>query len=418
MNNRSISFVLDKEPGKEDARLRMRVKYGDSTTSYMVGYRVNHAMWVNKAQRCKPSSTHGKKRIAASVINKEIQRHEDVANEVLNLFEAKKITPTEEAIKTEINSRLGKNKKRGKWDIFENYNEFIETQSVENSWQMATIKKHKTMLNHLRNFSPNLEYEDLTEKGLNALVNYLLSLDGSQETLKNSTTKKYIATIKWFLRWATAKKYNTNMAFVNFAPKLKTIPNHVIFLDWEELMQLYRYEIPTMKRQLNSVRDKFLFSCFTGLRHSDVEALTWENIKENHIDVVTIKTNDRIKIELNNYSRELLSRYERGEGKVFPPMTNQKMNKNLKILGEMAGINTPVMTSFFCKNKRIEDVQPKYMHIATHTARRTFICNALMLGISPNIVMKWTGHSTYNAMRPYIDIADKAKESAMELFNR
>ena len=99
-------------------------------------------------------------------------------------------------------------------------------------------------------------------------------------------------------------------------------------------------------------------------------------------------------------------------------MTNQKMNKNLKILGEMAGINTPVMTSFFCKNKRIEDVQPKYMYIATHTARRTFICNALMLGISPNIVMKWTGHSTYNAMRPYIDIADKAKESAMELFNR
>jgi len=41
-----------------------------------------------------------------------------------------------------------------------------------------------------------------------------------------------------------------------------------------------------------------------------------------------------------------------------------------------------------------------------------------MLGISPNIVMKWTGHADYNAMRPYIEIADQAKKEAMNLFNK
>lgn len=50
--------------------------------------------------------------------------------------------------------------------------------------------------------------------------------------------------------------------------------------------------------------------------------------------------------------------------------------------------------------------------------RITCICNALMLGIAPNIVMKWTGHSDYAAMKPYIEIADKAKETAMSLFNK
>ena len=41
-----------------------------------------------------------------------------------------------------------------------------------------------------------------------------------------------------------------------------------------------------------------------------------------------------------------------------------------------------------------------------------------MLGIAPEIVMKWTGHEDYRTMKPYIAIADKAKKDAMDLFNR
>jgi hypothetical protein len=32
--------------------------------------------------------------------------------------------------------------------------------------------------------------------------------------------------------------------------------------------------------------------------------------------------------------------------------------------------------------------------------------------------MKWAGHSDYKAMKPYIDIADRIKVSAMEKFNQ
>ena len=53
----------------------------------------------------------------------------------------------------------------------------------------------------------------------------------------------------------------------------------------------------------------------------------------------------------------------------------------------------------------------------THTGRRTFIVNALSLGITPNIVMKWTGHSDYKAMKPYIDIVDSIKASSMTKFD-
>ena len=45
--------------------------------------------------------------------------------------------------------------------------------------------------------------------------------------------------------------------------------------------------------------------------------------------------------------------------------------------------------------------------------RRTFIVNALSRGITPNVVMKWTGHSDDKAMKPYIDIVDFIKASSM-----
>lgn len=37
--------------------------------------------------------------------------------------------------------------------------------------------------------------------------------------------------------------------------------------------------------------------------------------------------------------------------------------------------------------------------------------------IPPNVVMKWTGHNDYKAMRPYIDIVDSIKAESMTKFN-
>jgi len=49
----------------------------------------------------------------------------------------------------------------------------------------------------------------------------------------------------------------------------------------------------------------------------------------------------------------------------------------------------------------------------------SFICNnALSLGIPPQVVMKWTGHNDYKAMKPYIDIADDIRANAMDKFSQ
>ena len=94
------------------------------------------------------------------------------------------------------------------------------------------------------------------------------------------------------------------------------------------------------------------------------------------------------------------------------------MNDHLKDMGEVCGLNEAIAITYFKGSKRVDEVYKKYELLTTHCGRRTFICNALTLGIAPQTVMKWTGHTDYKSMKPYIDIADAEKKKSMELFNR
>lgn len=96
---------------------------------------------------------------------------------------------------------------------------------------------------------------------------------------------------------------------------------------------------------------------------------------------------------------------------------NQLMNRYLKSLCELAGFNKPITRICYRAGERVEETFPKYEMIGTHAGRRTFICFALYSGIPPQVVMKWTGHSDYQAMKPYIAIAEKTKADAMKLFD-
>ena len=97
----------------------------------------------------------------------------------------------------------------------------------------------------------------------------------------------------------------------------------------------------------------------------------------------------------------------------LPVISNQKMNDYLKELGELAE-----STSLYGKPTTREmnvlmKSHPNTLCSVPMQEEGTFICNALALGIPAQVVMKWTGHSDYKAMKPYIDIADDIKANAM-----
>lgn len=410
-------FLLDKEKDKLDARTRYRIKWEGNIVAFNLGYRIEVEKWSNETQRCKANTTHGKKKIPASVINRKLQLFEQACEDTIKYFEIQKVIPTKEQFQSVFNSNIGREKKVVlEKSFFQYYDDFMAEEGAFNQWTEATKTKLKVIRNHLFNFDSELTFEKLTEQKFIEYLNYLQR----ELKLKNSTILKHISFVKWFLRWSCRKGYNTNTFFEVFKPKLKDTQKKVIFLTPTEFKQFREYQIPEQKKYLERVRDVFLFQCFTGLRYSDVENLKKSDIRDNFIEVTTVKTSDSLKIELNQHSRGILEKYKDykdTKGRALPVITNQKMNEYLKELAELAGIDEPIRETYYIGNERFDEVTPKYALIGTHAGRRTFICNALSLGIPPQVVMKWTGHSDYKAMKPYIDIADETKANAMNKFN-
>ncbi len=299
------------------------------------------------------------------------------------------------------------------------YNEFIDKESKLHDWTSATEKKHRTTLNHLLEFDEKISLSKFNDDYLKDYISYLR--DGIQ--MRNTTTEKQLGCVKWFLRWAYKNGYTNNNSCDTFKATFKkpTEPL-IVFLHWDELMKVYNFDFSN-DVALSKVRDVFCFCCFTSLRHSDVKNLKWENINilERTMSIVTIKTDDAITINLNDYALAILDKYKDGSaggGLALPVISNQKMNMHLKELGRKCGLDKPVTQTYFIGSQRFEETHPKWDLLTTHCGRRTFICNALALGIPAVVVMKWTGHSDYKAMQPYIDVADKTKAKYMDLFNQ
>ena len=423
---RNIIFTLEsrKKDGVlivENVPIRMRVNFASKRIEFTTGYRIDAAKWDSDKQRVRNGCTNKLKQ-SASEINASLLGYYTEVQEIFKKFEVEEIMPTPEQIKEAFNAlhrpiEEVKPRKSTPNAFYKVFDEFVRDCGRQNDWTDSTYEKFAAVKNHLMNFRDELTFDFFDEKGLNDYVTYLRDV----KEMRNSTIGKQLSFLKWFLRWAFKKGLHQNNAYDSYKPKLKSTQKKIIFLTWEELNKLREFEIPAAKQALDWVRDVFLFQCFTGLRYSDVFNLRRSDIKGDHIEVTTVKTSDSLIIELNKHSKAILDKYKDvafEDNKVLPVITNQKMNDYLKELAELADIDEPIRQTYYKGNERIDEVTPKYALLGTHAGRRTFICNALALGIPPQVVMKWTGHSDYKAMKPYIDIADDIKANAMSKFNQ
>lgn len=425
---RNIIFTLEsrKKDGvliTENVPIRMRVNFASKRIEFTTGYRIDATKWNADKQHVKNGCSNKLKQ-SASEINASLLEYYTEIQSIFKRFEVEDVMPTPEQIKEAFNalhkpvSEEPKPKKEAlPCDFFQVFDDFVEDCGRQSNWTDSTFEKFAAVKNHLTNFREGLTFEFFDERGLNDYVGYLRDV----KEMRNTTIGKQLSFLKWFLRWAFKKGVHQNNAYDSYKPKLKSTQKKIIFLTWDELNRLREFKIPFNKQALERVRDVFLFQCFTGLRYSDVFNLRRSDIKGDHIEVTTVKTSDSLIIELNNHSKAILDKYKDVAfeyDKVLPVITNQKMNDYLKELAELAGIDEPIRQTYYKGNERIDDVTPKYALLGTHAGRRTFICNALALGIPPQVVMKWTGHSDYKAMKPYIDITDDIKANAMSKFNQ
>ena len=431
---RTIKFSIQSQRNA-GSRLRMRVSYNGCRADFQTGIVLNKEYWDDVQQRVLPLNSNV---AMATDLNDQLSQMLTDMIAVFREYELRNAMPTVQELRIsftkqcsshtqtaeqskkkdgtlnvqQVDKKEIKKKKKGLWAYFD---EFVKVNGKLNDWTDATHEKFAALRNHLFGFDPKLTFEKFDEDGIANFIEYL-----GKKSMKNSTINKQLSFLRWFLRWCYDKGYHANRTFEYYKPKLKNAAKRVVFLTAEELNTLETYQIPAKNVALGPIRDVFLFTCYTGLRYSDACNLTWDDIHNGKIEIVTVKTSDRILIEINSKAQAILDKYNEFHlpgKKVLPVVSNQKMNKHLHSLCKLAGIDEPIKTTHYEGNKRIDDVQPKYKLIGTHCGRRTFICTALAKGIPPSVVMKWTGHSDYKAMKPYIDIADEVKSEYMKQFD-
>lgn len=413
-----VSFVLHRHDRELDPQLQCRIKWGSSrfVVAVNTGYRVNPERWDSERQRCVPGSFHGARRIPAAAINDEIVRYQDVADRVFADFASRDLFPSVPDVRAAVQGRLSQQSEVPVEDVLSCFDRFCRERGVKNSWSDATHAQMRVVRHHLCEWRPALSWSDFDEHGLASYVGFLRDARGH----KNSTVRKHLGYLRWFLGWADSAGLLQCQDYRSFKPKLKSVARTVVFLTWDELMLLWNFDA-VGREFMGQVRDIFCFCCFTSLRYSDAMNLRWSDVGESSFSLTTVKTADPLQIQLNKWSTELLWRYA-DEGyagdRVFPSISNQVMNRNLHELCRLCGIDDPVHLTWYRGSERHDEVHPKWALVSTHAGRRTFICNALAMGISPTVVMQWTGHADYESMKPYIGIADSSKVAAMSLFNR
>lgn len=417
--HRRYYFALDRKPGRQAWPLRIRVQWGEHGRHYLnigAGVSIEPDKWSQEAHRCKANTTHGIRHIPANVINKRITEVEDAIDAAFAEAERAERTPTPTELRAAIDKALGRTRYTPETlaDLFALY---IREAAMERQWSDGTTYQMISFGNTLRCLYPAARPADLCGRFAARFV-----ADLTAKGIGNVTVKTNAAILLTFAKWLSRKGYAIDPSLMAERPRIKTVRRNVIYLTPDELHRLEAADFGDDRKRatLEAARDILLLSSYTGLRISDVGALRPEHVHDTYIEVRTKKTGAPLRIELNRHSRAAIERLSLNDngGYIAPTIARTKQaSRAMREACRIAGIDNPVSQTHYQGARRIESTGPKWQFVSTHTGRRTFICNALSLGIPPQVVMKWTGHSDYSAMKPYIDIIDAAKASNMARFD-
>lgn len=420
---RTVSTFIQKQySGTEEYSIRTSVRWKreNSGTYEFVAFNVGHAIlpkqWNTDAARVKKNCVN-QKMISAVEINKAIQNLEDIIDATFKKYEVSEHIPDKTEFRNDVNIALGK--KAGKDSeliLAQNaFSMYVLDLANRKTLADATFAKLKSVKTILKEFDAQLKLTEITSDKLDVYVDYLIN----ERKMRNTTIKKNISFIRSFLHYCDDRNL-IKTDWKNHKPELKIVRGkNVVFLDLQEFERVYSFQFPENKKYLEKARDIFCFQCLTSLRYSDVKKLMKTDITEDSIKpIVTEKTDVYISIPLNLKAKEILSKYAHIKSEhALPVPSNQKMNDYIKEVCYLVDISQPITLHYYKGKELITEIVPKYKEIGTHTARRSFICIALANGISPEVIMRITGHSDYKSMMPYVDVTSKDKELAVSIFD-
>jgi site-specific recombinase XerD len=221
----------------------------------------------------------------------------------------------------------------------------------------------------------------------------------------NNTTVKYIRNLKTIFNWIVKQgswiEYNP---FLVYDEKLK--PVDTVYLEEEELAAIEKKEFDC--ERLNTVKNIFLFSCYTSYAPVDAMKLTWDNVslqkdKEFWIKAKRTKTKIDANVLLLPPAEKIINHYKEdprcaNDKRLLPRLSNQKMNSYLKEIADVCGIK-----------KRIT------WYVARHTFATTVTVNH---DIPLEAIAYMMGHTNTRQTQHYAKIREEMVSRHMKKLKR
>lgn len=250
---------------------------------------------------------------------------------------------------------------------------------------------------HLNTFmkGKDIPIGQIEERFLESFKEYLMTCKTRKgkcsSKLSQNSILSYFCKVKACLREAFMKKMITENPALRVKP-VKAGDPHRQFLTFEELQLLVNTHC-----ELDLLKRAFLFSSLTGLRWSDVKALTWDKIKHSVEDGWSIEYTQK-----KTKCAEML------------PISEQA----IKFLGENNGSGDPIFNDLdysAWNNLKLREwvlqagITKK---ITFHCARHSFATLQLSMNTDIYTVSKLLGHRHLKTTEIYAKVIDKKKIEA------
>ena len=251
-----------------------------------------------------------------------------------------------------------------------------------------THATYRATLNHLTTFTGgNLRFSSLDESWLESFKEYLLKAVKSPRTQSTYFSK---------VRAVINKAYREKVISYNPVGAVKHIvkgESEKVYLLEEELELLIKAPCKN-----SEWKRAFLFSCFTGLRLSDIENLTWDKVQNKTLHFRQQKTGGFEYLPLSETALKLLNQVPQKDNspekqKVFKLTAHSHRSAYFADWAKNANVNKP---------------------ITYHSSRHTFATLLLTKGVDLYTVSKLLGHQDIATTLIYAKIIDKVKDNAVD----
>lgn len=266
---------------------------------------------------------------------------------------------------------------------------FMKNEIMHSNLKLSTLKNHLSTLHVLTEYKTDVLFNDLNFNFLCDFEYFLL-----KQKYHRNTIAKHMKHMKRYINLAINKDLFDLQKYPFRKYKIKYQESKRTHLTPEELHRLEILELGG-RRTLRRSLDMFLFSCYTGLRFSDIASITRDNF--HYIDdklwliYSSVKTDVSVRLPLfllfEGKSLPIYERYQHNTRTLFniPVSANSNVNKQLRKICLLASIDKKV--SF-------------------HTARHTNATLLLYNGANITTVQKLLGHKSVRTTEIYSNIMD------------